>query len=272
MTGQFRKPEWRMYIDEAGTAHLRFAEKTKIPDERYLCLVGVIVKLADERTIIAPRLDALKRNYFPRHLIEPVVLHRKPLRQKNYPFESLRDPFVEAWFNLDFLNLLETSPFRIVAVVIDKLAHRNRYSAYQHPPYHYCLDVLVERFISELRACGSVGDIVVEAIAPKHDRFLQEEYRAIYRTGGDHNRASTVQAHLTSGELDFGTKNDGYVGLELADMFAHVCRADLANTRTGTPLFSLSPLEMQLRELLQRSKYRRKWDGTIEGYGAKWLP
>ena len=79
----------RMYVDEVGNADLKASSD---PNHRYLSLTGVVFDLDYVDRVLAPEMEALKRRYFRAHVDEPLILHRKELVNKKYPFQALRDP------------------------------------------------------------------------------------------------------------------------------------------------------------------------------------
>src|SRR6266540_5160433 len=136
--------KYLMYIDEVGNSDLNASQN---PDHRYLSLTGVIIELQHVDTVVFPSLETLKRKYFGSHPDEPIILHRKELVNKKFPFENLRDPAVEQAFNGDLLRLLTGLDYTVLTAVIDKQEHNQRYKVWRFDPYHYCLTVLVERFV-----------------------------------------------------------------------------------------------------------------------------
>jgi hypothetical protein len=68
-------------------------------------------------------------------------------------------------------------------VVIDKLKHSQRYQVWRFDPYHYCLAILVERYVLWLRAQKSVGDVMAESRGGKEDRRLKDSFNRVF-TGG----------------------------------------------------------------------------------------
>jgi hypothetical protein len=121
------------------------------PNHRFLSLTGVIFELSYVDQILFPELEELKRRYFGAHADDPVILHRKELVNKKLPFEALRDSAAETAFNADLLELLRRLDFSVLTVVIDKLEHQQRYRTWRFDPYHYCLTVMVERYVLWLR-------------------------------------------------------------------------------------------------------------------------
>ncbi len=129
---------YRLYIDETGNPDL---EASADPNHRYLSLTGVIIEHDHVRSTLTPQLNDLKQRIFGPDPDEPIVLHRKDIMQRNYPFHVLRDPFLAAQFDNDLLALLSGSKFVVITAVIDKQEHLNRYTRWRYEPYHYCLEI-----------------------------------------------------------------------------------------------------------------------------------
>jgi hypothetical protein len=146
---------YRMYVDEVGNHDLTHADN---PNERFLSLTGVILESAYTLRVLQPELDAIKRDFFQRDPDVPVILHRKELVNKVPPFEALRDAEIEQRFNTALLMALARWDYRVITVVIDKKAHRDQYQVWHYHPYHYCLAVMLERFVLFLHYGGHRGD------------------------------------------------------------------------------------------------------------------
>jgi len=65
--------------------------------------------------------------YFEHHPDEPIILHRKEIINRKFPFKVLSDPKIEKEFNIEFLSLLEKWEFKTITVLIDKLEHQKKY-------------------------------------------------------------------------------------------------------------------------------------------------
>ena len=62
----------------------------------------------------------------------------------------------------------------VVTAVIDRFAHLGQYHQWAKDPYHYCLAVLIERYVMWL---GSrTGDVMAESRGRKEDMRLKEEF------------------------------------------------------------------------------------------------
>jgi hypothetical protein len=161
--------KYRMYVDEVGNADLLSSDN---PNHRFLSLTGVILKLAYVESTVHPQMEALKTAYFSSHPDDPVILHRKELVNRRRPFEALRDPAVNQAFDADLLRYLRAWDYTVISVCLDKQSHRDKYTVWQYDPYHYCLAVLLERFVYFVNRRSVQGDVIAESRGGKEDRRL----------------------------------------------------------------------------------------------------
>ncbi len=259
--------KYRMYVDEVGNSDLGASAN---PKHRYLSLTGVILNLEYVETTAFPRIEELKRRYFGSHPDEPIILHRKELLNKKPPFVALRDGAVEEAFNAEILDLLQKLDYTIITAVIDKLEHIQRYSVWRFDPYHYCLTVLVERYVLSLRRRNAVGDVMAESRGGKEDMRLKKSFEGVYANGSEHLEAKTFAAYLTSAQLKVKPKSNNITGLQLADLIAHPSFRATQARRGGQALDDT--FGGKIAAILEGSKYDRSINGKIEGWGRKWLP
>jgi hypothetical protein len=257
----------RLYIDEVGNSDLGASRN---PNHRYLSLTGVIIDLMHVDNVVHPHLEGLKRSYFQSHPDDPIVLHRKELVNKRPPFEALNDPLIEAAFNVELLDCLNTWNFTALTVIIDKQQHAEQYSVWRYDPYHYCLKVLIERYVRWLKAQRLQGDVMAESRGGNEDRRLKASFERIYDEGSDWIKPDTIHACLTSRQLKVKPKANNIAGLQLADIIAHPSyKAALARRNNEAPPSNFGG---QIAQLLETSKYYRSPSGQIIGWGVKWLP
>jgi len=260
---------YRMYVDEVGNHDLTHADD---PNQQFLSLTGVILESDYTLRVLQPEMDKLKRDFFQRDPDEPVIFHRKELVNKRPPFHPLRDPEIEQRFNTALLAALARWEYLVVTVVIDKKAHRDQYQVWHYHPYHYCLAVLLERFVLFLHYGGHRGDLMVESRGGKEDSKLKDSYARLYARGTDNIPAEHWHERLTSCELKVRPKTAHIAGLQLADLIAHPSRREVL---IGHQLLvdDRDTFGDQICTILRQSKYQRNWrTGQIEGYGKKLLP
>ena len=98
--------------------------------------------------------------------------------------------------------------YTVITVCLDKKAHRKRYTTWQYDPYHYCLAVLLERFVYFLNRRGVRGDVIAESRGGKEDRRLKESFHRLYDKGSDYLGPEQLQQALTTGQIKMKQKSD----------------------------------------------------------------
>jgi len=260
---------YRIYVDEVGNHDMKHADD---PNQRFLSLTGVILESQYTLHVLRPEMDQLKREFFQRDPDEPVIFHRKELVNKRPPFHPLRDPETEQRFNTELLMALARWEYRVVTVVLDKKAHRDQYQVWHYHPYHYCLAVLLERFVLFLHYGGHRGDVMVESRGGKEDRKLKDSYARLYERGTDNIPPERWQERLTSRELKVKPKSANIAGLQLADLIAHPSRREVL-IEHQLIVDDRHIFGDQICAILRQSKYHRnRRTGQIRGYGKKLLP
>ncbi len=260
---------FRLYIDEVGNHDLTHAENL---NERFLSLTGVIVESQYCIDELIPSMEQLKRHFFCKDPDVPIIFHRKDIVNKRYPFQALRNPEIEAEFNQTLLNRLMSWNYRVITVVIDKYAHKEKYTKWQFHPYHYCLSVMLERYVLFLHYGNNTGDVMVESRGGVEDRKLKESFERLYRNGNENISREIWQAHLTSSKLKVCQKKANICGLQLADLIAHPSRREilLDNHLINDERDIFGD---KITQILRESKYHRNYKtGEVERYGKKLLP
>ena len=260
--------KYRIYIDEVGNSDLKSSANL---DHRFLSLSGVIIELEYLRNIVSPQLEALKSKYFGSDPDEPIIFHRKELVHKKPPFDSLRNPETEKEFNEAYLKLLSNWEYTVIGVIIDKQEHGTNYAAtWKYDPYHYCQEILLERFKLFLELKNAVGDVMIESRGAKEDMRLKKSFRKLMDSGTSFISSTDLQKRITSLELKVKPKAANILGLQLADLLAHAVRRYAFKTiwlmDDGKITFSDS-----LIDILVSAKFFR-YNGKIARYGLKKLP
>lgn len=259
--------KYRIYIDEVGNSDLNSSTDD---NHRYLCLTGVIMELEYVADKVQPQLEALKTEYFGSHPDEPIILHRKELVNKKPPFHALIDPEIEHKFNDQFIALLKSWDFQVIGVVIDKHEHNLHYSTWKYDPYHYCQEILLERFRLFLTMNDARGDVMIESRGGKEDMRLKKSFRQLMETGTRYLKAEELKECMTSMELKVKPKGANIAGLQLADLLAHAVRRYCFKTVFNKHDNKLTFSDL-LIALLEENKFFR-YGKKIYGYGLKKLP
>jgi hypothetical protein len=255
--------KFRIYIDEVGNPDL---ESSDDPNHRFLSLTGVILDLDYVQRVVHPQMEALKAKYFAHHPDEPVVFHRSEMVNALPPFHALNDPLVRQKFDEDLLNLMSSWEYTVISVCLDKKKHKETYTVWRYDPYHYCLAVLVERFVYFLNRKNSRGDAMAESRGGKEDMRLKGEFLRLWEQGTDYVGPGEFQNALTSKRLKVKQKPNNISGLQLADLLAHPSRNEILKEQ-GLWDKEISPFGRRVITILQQ-KYDRLAGGVS---GKKFL-
>jgi len=261
---------YRLFIDEVGNHDLL---NTDAPGVRFLCLTGLCVEADDYACCMCGDLQCLKTRFFADDPDLPrVILHRKDIVNKRGAFYPLTDPEIQAAFNKNLLTLLKKWNYLVIAAVIDKKAHRERYTTWCHEPYHYCLQVIIERYVRFLENSNASGDVMVEARTKTLDRKLAASYGRLWHWGTDYVSSERMQERLTSKALKVKPKIANIAGLQVADLIAHPARR-LILRREGVHDDNRRVFGDEVAEILAQTKfYRCPYSGDFTGWGTKLLP
>jgi hypothetical protein len=142
-------------------------------------------------------------------------------------FIELKDASVREAFNEKLISLLSNCQYTVITVCIDKKTHRDTYTVWRYDPYHYCLVVLLERFVLFLKRMNAIGDVLAEARGGKEDLRLKKSFHGVWENGSDFIPADLFRKYLTSKELKVRPKSANVSGLQLADILAHPSRSEI---------------------------------------------
>ena len=151
---------------------------------------------------------------------------RSQIIGKKGSFGVLKDTARNAQWEHDVIAFLEDAEFKIVTVVLDKAAHEDQY-AHPNPPYHYCMEVVMERCQSHLEKMGAVGDIMAESRNGNLDEQLKAFYANCWRKGTRFITPGQYQSRFTSKELKVKQKEANITGLQVADLIAAPSKQDI---------------------------------------------
>lgn len=255
---------YRLYIDESGTHSYSLSQQA---DKRYLALTGIAIRSDLIESELQPRIRKLKSIINA----DPDVnftLHREEIKERTGIYAQLSDPLIEEKWNSEIFSIVDGLDFVIFTVVLDKIKHKTQYYEPKHP-YHYCLEVILERYTKFLGIVDGRGDVIAEARGKVEDNQLQQEYERIYQYGTHFVDAEFIQSRLSSRKLKL-KKKDGIAGLELADLIVLASKLDVLLVNSFADVIS-SKFMKQLIPRLQAKYYRDTSTGKIDGYGKKMI-
>lgn len=207
--------DYIIYVDETGDHSLTSIDKQYPMFGLSFC----IFKKSDYTDKVVPLIQALKFKYWGH---DAVVLHEHEIRKTTKDFAFLRtDPDLRASFMQDLSGLIEEAPFSVIACVIDKNKHIEKY---ENPwnPYEVALKMGLERVLLFLRENCTTGrkvHIVFECRGREEDRQLEVEFKQIVSSGNKWGWVNRCFADF-EWEARFAKKAVNSAGLQLADLTA----------------------------------------------------
>jgi hypothetical protein len=124
----------------------------------------------------------------------------------------------------------------------------------------------MERYVLFLEQHSVQGDVMAESRGGKEDRKLKDSFTRLWKDGTDYISPDRFQAVLTSKQLKVKPKANNVSGLQIADIIAHPCRAEilLENNMRET---KLAPFAEKIVEILGKKYYQ--YNGKL--YGKKYI-
>jgi Protein of unknown function (DUF3800) len=167
---------YRLYVDEVGNDDLSHVQDD---EHRYLSLTGIAMSSDHARDRATPRLNAFKADIFQHDPDEKIIFHRKHIMNRRGIFHKLIDEKLRARFDAGLVQYLAETEYAAITVVIDKLGMLNQKHWEEKHPYHYLMELMVEKFVQWLERKKGVGDIMPEMRRGRKDTALQRAYNHV---------------------------------------------------------------------------------------------
>ena len=240
-----------LFLDESGDHNL-----IKI-DAQYpvFVLAGVIMDASYHDTLATSIMNQTKMQLFGR---TDIVFHTADIARNRNGFEQMIDPKFRKKFYDALNNMMSEIDYKIVAVAIDKVKHKQRYGIMAVDPYLLSLEFIVERFVLDIMSSSESGRIIAECRSSILDNQLELSFLNTKIQGTRFIRGAEIKKRITS--LSCISKDANLTGLQIADLIASpIGRYVIGRT-----------LKEDFR-VIQR-KFRMASDGNILGFGLKVFP
>jgi len=237
-----------VFIDESGDHSLTSID----PVYPVFCLSFCIFHKNTYIDVVTPRLRKLKFDTFGHDI---VILHEHDIRKKSGAFSQLSKEPREA-FMASLTDVMVSSDFTLIAIVVDKNKLISKYIEPRHP-YHLAMEFGLERLHRFLNGMGEEEQrtfLICESRGKNEDKELELEHRSI--CDGDNYFNKTLPF-----DIIFIDKKCNSEGLQFADL-------------TARPIgLSVIKPEQRNRALdILEGKYYRDGYGRKEGFGLKVFP
>ncbi len=155
-------------------------------------------------------------------------------------------------------ELMSTLDYKVIACAIRKDEHLAKYGLSALDPYMLSFNILVERLCFEVGRVSRGGLIVAEERDPTLDRELELAYLDLKIQGTRYIQAKDLNDRVAG--LVLRSKSENIAGLQLADLVV----TPIGRHVLGKP-------DKEAWRIVEQ-KFRRSWDGQIEGMGLVVLP
>lgn len=234
--------DYMVFVDESGESIDRGYPVFVLT----FCIVGKLTYASE----IVPRIKLLKLDTFGH---DSIVLHERDIRKKSGDFSQIGESGRENFLS-SLTSILAETDFTLIAIVIDKREHKQRYVNPAHP-YHLAMQFGIERlgkFMFKRGMGNRITHILCESRGKKEDKELELVFRRI-RDGDGWGRKPF--------ELVILDKKANCEGLQIADL-----------TARPIGLSVLNPDQPNRAMEVIRGKLDRDMNGAIDGCGLKIFP
>ncbi|RAK59702.1 hypothetical protein DJ021_07745 [Phenylobacterium hankyongense] len=250
---------YRLYVDEVGTDDLTHIEKDS---QRYLSLTGVAMRIDHARDQLMPNMNWIKANVLKHDPDSPIILHRKDIVARAGGFQCLNDEKVCDPFDRSILRLMKRAEYSVITALIDKQWMLKQQHWQKTHPYHYLMEIMIEKYVQFLERMDVIGDIMPESRMGKSNERLQRACDDVRLTGTRFVSAERIASAVRGPKLKFRRKPENVAGLQLCDLLAHPSHM-LVRDKMGHDV-SLGPFAEKVAAILELQKYDRSARGGRE--------
>lgn len=208
-------------IDETGTPTLKNIDNNTPVSKTWFGITGIII---DKTTIngIAKDVMDLKEKYWQNgnYNGQRVVFHSRNIRKKEGSFNPKLINYDD--FRNDLNELLSSLPIQVVATLINKKKHVNKY-LYPYPVYSLSLEFLIERASYRLNWLGESTILLLESRGWREDCALLRQINSILKNGSRYVSPDTLKCikGIYFAKKRTSNRLKSYWPLELSDMISY---------------------------------------------------
>ncbi|MEP7162952.1 MAG: DUF3800 domain-containing protein [Candidatus Moraniibacteriota bacterium] len=240
-----------LFLDESGDHNLGIID----PKYPIFVLAGVVFDGDYYTQRVKEKILKFKKRLFNS---EKIILHTADIYRNRNGFEELKEKRFRERFYSELNKLIDDLNFDIIAAVIHKSKHLDKYGVSAIDPYFLSLEFIIERFIFSLDDCQQTGRVVAESRGTQLDNQLELAWLNLKIKGTRFIEPSRLAEKVT--EFTIIPKSQSVGGLEIADLIA---------SPIGRKLMRKSSKEDW--QVIKR-KFRKNASGHIIGHGMIIFP
>lgn len=220
-----------VYLDETGDHTLELVDK-EFP---LFALALLICEQSDYTQKIVPAVNQLKMDFFGH---EAVILHSRDIRRAQGEFLFLRNESKRTEFIERLNGIMAENDYRVIASVIRKQHHKDRYGMSAENPYDLALLFCLERLLPMLEERKQTRvQIVAERRGKKEDDELMLSFLKITSYGTYYNSAERFKK--VEFKIKFVPKLMNVVGIQLADLAAYPIARHVLDPSKPNPSYKI---------------------------------
>lgn len=258
---------FRLYVDEVGTDDLTHTDKDR---HRFLSLTGVAMQIDHARDYLTPNMNWIKARVLEHDPDAPAIFHRTDIMGRKGIYECLRDEKKCTLFDRAVHRLIREAQYTVITALVDKQWMLKQQHWSKTHPYHYLMEIMVEKYAQFLERAKTTGDIMPESRMGRVDARLQRACDEIRENGTDFVSNERIASAIRGSNLKFREKRQNIAGLQLCDLIAHPSHMHVRSKMKHD--VNLGPFADRVAAVLIDRKYDRSAGGQISGYGIKHLP
>lgn len=250
-------PEFNAYtvfVDESGTDNLKNFKK----DDRYFVLAFCIFDKNYYAKEAVPKFQKLKFDTFGH---DQTIIHGYDMMNCIGDFKCLQDPKIRGIFLGRLTEIIESTNFILISIVIDKQRLLEKYSTPQNPydiALKYSLE-RIQRFMVERNQADKITHILIESRDQNSNIKLKHSFNKI--KSGENWENSKLNF-----EIEFVSKKSNSTGLQLADLVTEPIRCKYLRPEKDHQNFK------SLENKFYCKGGRNNTGGNFNGYGLKVFP
>lgn len=240
-----------LFLDESGDHDLINI------DEKYpiFVLAGCIFDAKDYK-ILTDNLNKFKQKIFEN---KKLILHYSDYTRNKKGFERIKNKaFREGFFN-NLNKLILDSSCELLACIVDKNKHNEKYGYNANNPYLLSLNFIIERFVFYLKSVKEKGRIIAESRNPQLDNELELAYLNLKIDGTRYLTPKEIKDYLEGFVIK--KKEENIPGLQLIDSMV---------TPIGRKYLKLRNYYLDYEII--KNKFRKNKCGKYKGYGLIIFP
>lgn len=220
-----------VYLDETGDHSLELVDR----DFPVFALVMLVCDSEIYSQQIVPAFCRLKFHYFGH---EAVIIHSRDIRKAQGDFGFLTDAPIRKEFYEQLNQIMSTCDYRLIASVIRKQAHKERYGVSAENPYDLALKLALERLLPLLEeAKQDQIRLIAEARGKREDNELRLSFLRTVNDGTEYVNADRFKR--IQFRLEFKPKAMNVIGTQMADLAAYPIARHVLDPSKPNPAYDV---------------------------------